>query len=133
MDLNVSASLQILKGIGWLEFPEALKRQPLQTQIGCTSLYFVNNREAKKEPLFLVCSGSMYYTHNHAMKNNIVAMFQHKPKSHLMSSTYPAVPITMPQDKLAIEIVDYHGKRQNVSCLAVFQIHGKVANKMLAI
>ena len=133
MELNVSVSLQVLKGVGWLEFPEALKREPLQSQIHCSSLYFLSNTEAKGEPLFVVCSGSLYYTHNHEMKNNILAMFQHRPTSHLLSIAYPAVPITMSQDKLAIEIVNYHGLRQNVSCLGVFQIQGKVANKLLAI
>ena len=67
------------------------------------------------------------------MKKNIVAMFQHNPVGELVSMSYPAVPITMPQEKLAMEIVNYHGKVQDVSCLAVFQIQGKVANKMLAI
>ena len=133
MDLNITVSLQVLKGIGWLEFPEALKREPLQIQIRCISLFFGDNKDAKREPLFVVCSGSCYYTQDHEMKNNILAMFQHLPITHLRETAYPAVPITMSQDKLAIEIVDYHGNRQNVSCLGICQIQGKVANKLLAI
>ena len=116
MELNVTVPLQILKGIGWLEFPEALKREPLNTQIRCMSLYFVKNDQAKREPLFVVCSGSFYYTHNHELKNNIVAMFQHLPVTHLMSSTYPAVPITMTQDKLVKSAMDHFITRYGKGC-----------------
>ena len=37
-----------------------------------------------------------------------------------------------PQENLEIEIVDYHDKRQLLAATAVFSIHGKVSNNLLA-
>ena len=59
-------------------------------------------------------------------------MFQNKPETNIASFHY-TVPITVPQEKLEIQIVDYHGKQQDLTCIGVFRMHGVVSNKHLAI
>ena len=133
MELNISIPVNIVKGFGELEFPKALKREPLLSTIQCQNLFFGSNSAAKNEPFMLICSGSQYWTQNQKMKNNVLAMFQNSKNPNTISFDYHPLPITSPQDKLVLEIVDFHGIRQNVSCLGTFHMTGKVANKLFAI
>ena len=66
------------------------------------------------------------------MKDNILGMFQNKPLANIASFHYN-VPITVPQEKLEIKIVDLHGKQQDLTCMGVFRLQGPVSNKLLAI
>ena len=132
MDLTVSANLIIKRGLGELEYPPALKREVLKSNIQCQYLYFSVNKSAKNEPYFLICSGSKYQAQDGRLKNNVLGMFQNKPETNIASFHY-TVPITVPQEKLEIQIVDYHGKQQDLTCMGVFRMHGAVSNKHLAI
>ena len=133
MDLNVSIPIEISNGFAEFQFPEALKREPLTSTIQCDSLFFKKNRQANNECLFLVCSGSSYYTQGRELKNNILAMFQNKKSLHRISFSETRLPITLPQENLKLEVIDEHGKRQDVSCHAVLHIAGQVSNKLMAI
>ena len=66
------------------------------------------------------------------LKPNILGMFLNKKDAHIVSFRH-AVPITVPQEKLEVRIVDYHGNQQDLSCIGVFRMHGPVGNKLLAI
>ena len=132
MHLNVSLPLFIKNGVGSLKFPEAFKRAPLQVYIGCDSAYFSLNTSARNEPCFITCSGSFYHTHNHEVKPNILGMFQNKRTANLVNFS-KKFPITSAQETLELEIVDFHYNRQNISCLAVFELEGLVRNKLLTI
>ena len=133
MDLNVSITVKITDGVAEFAFPDALKREPLKSTIRCDSIYFKKNRQADNECLFLVCSGSYYYTQGRELKHNILAMFQNKKSNHRVSFSETRLPITLPQEHLKLQITDHHGKRQAISCDVVIHIVGQVANKLLAI
>ena len=132
MDLCLSTNLIIKRGLGELEYPQALKREALKSNIQCECLYLMENPKAKNEPYFITCSGSTYRTQDGTLKPNILGMFQNKKDANIVSFPY-AVPITVPQEKLEVRIVDYHGKQQELSCMGVFRMHGPVGNKILAI
>ena len=66
-------------------------------------------------------------------KKNILAMFQNKKSVNIVYFPTHRVPITTPQDRLKIEVVNAEGDCQKVSALAVFGIDGCVSNKLLAI
>ena len=58
-------------------------------------------------------------------------MFLHRAKTvYFQDNKYP---ITTPQDRLKIEIVDSEGELQDISALATFDIAGCVSNKLLTI
>ena len=133
MEITLSVPVLIIRGIGNLTYPEVLKREPLQTLIGCESLYFSKNDNAGNEPCLLTCSGSTYFGSNREVKSNMLGMVIKKKVANLITFSQK-VPINRPQEVLEIEIVDYHGNRQeDVSCFALMNIQGKVANKLLAI
>ena len=131
MDLTDTSKLVIAKGHAILPFPPVLKREALSATILCQSLAFMDNEEALNEPFFVVCSGSTYYTNNCQTKRNVMGMFQNKKLPNIVNFAHP-VPLTHPQESLEIEYVDYHDKRQNLDALAIFVIHGKVSNNLLA-
>ena len=58
-------------------------------------------------------------------------MFQNKTHANTVSFDY-SVPLTNPQDPITVEIVDLHGKRQEINAVAVFYIDGLVKNRLLA-
>ena len=132
MNLNLSVSLLIKRGLGELQFPEVFKSDPLQASICCHTLYFHENEKAKNEPLFVICSGSFYYTRDHVLKPNILGLFQNKPHTNIVTFSGKH-PITSSQETLEIEIVDYQNKRQEISCFAIFHLEGSVRNKLLTI
>ena len=133
MELNLSVPLFILKGCGKIPFPSALKREPLKSQIGCESLYLGENERAVDEPCFIICSGSIYRSQDNEVKNNMLGMFVKKKTTNLVTFS-ETVPINRPQEILEVEIVDFHGKRQeDISCIGLFRIKGTVAQKLLAI
>ena len=68
-----SISILFVKGEAQLQFPPVFKREPLQANIQCKSLWFGDNKEAGNEPLFVVCSGSSYYNQDFHLKRNIFA------------------------------------------------------------
>ena len=131
MNLNTTTAVTIQNGVGELEFPQALKRDLLMSTIYCQSLYFSDNSSATNEGLFIICDGSYYITHNGVAKTNILAMFQNKTNANIIHFSDHRLPITVPQDRLKIEIVDCKGVTQKVSALAVFDIAGCVSNKLL--
>ena len=133
MNLNTSTMVSIANGIGELEFPHALKRDLLTSTIHCQSLHINANPAAKNEGLFIVCDGSYYITQNGVPKKNILAMFQNKKAVNMVYFPNHRMPITTPQDRLKIEVVDAEGVCQKVSALATFDIAGYVSNKLLAI
>ena len=132
MNLNTSTAVTIQNGVGELEFPKALKRDLMST-IYCQSLYFNGNTSASNEGLFVVCDGSYYITRNGVAKKNILAMFQNKTATNIIHFSDHRLPINVPQDRLTIEIVDHKGVRQQISAQAVFDIAGRVSDKLLAI
>ena len=129
---NVSLPLFINNGVGQLQFPEVFNRGPLHVKIGCSSLYFNPNVKANNEPCFLVSSGSFYYTPNREVRPNILCMFQNKKTTNTVSFS-GMFPVTSAQENMEIEIVDFHYKRMNVSCLAILHLEGSVKNKHLTI
>ena len=133
MNLNTSTMVSIANGVGELEFPHALKRDLLMSTIQCQSLYIDANPAAKNEGFFIVCDCSYYITQNGMAKKNILAMFQNKKSVNIVYFPTHRVPITTPQDRLKIEIVNGAGDCQKGSALAVFDIDGCVSNKLLAI
>ena len=133
MNLNTSTAVAIQNGVGELEFPKALKRDLLISTIYCQSLYFNGNTSASNEGLFVVCDGSYYITRNGVAKKNILAMFQNKATTNIVHFSDHRLPINVPQDRLTIEIVDHKGVRQQISAQAVFDIAGRVSDKLLAI
>ena len=132
MNLCLSTNLVIKRGLGELEYPPALKSEALKSSIQCDSLYMGVNPKAKNEPYFLTCSGSTYWAKDGKIKNNILGMFMNKKKANVVSFSH-GVPVTVPQEKLEVKIVDLTGKQQDLSCIGVFRIHGPVSNKLLAI
>ena len=132
MNLCLSTNLIFKKGLGELEYPPALKSEALKSTIQCEALYFATNPKAKNEPYFVTCSGSAYRTQDGEVKSNILGMFLNKKKANTVSFQN-AVPITIPQVKMELKIVDFHGKQQDLSCIGVFRIHGPVSNKYLTI
>ena len=132
MELCLSTNVIIKNGLGELDYPPALKREALKSNIQCECLYFGANIRAKNEPYFITCSGSTYRSPDGQMKENILGIFQNKPQTNIASFHYN-VPITVPQEKLEIKIVDLHGKQQDLTCMGVFRLQGPVSNKLLAI
>ena len=133
MNLNIATSVTIQDGVGEFDFPQALKRDLLTSTIYCQSLYLKANTSADNEGLFFVCDGSYYITRNGGVEKNVLAMFQNKPATNTINFYDHKLPITSPQDKLRVEIVDCQGVTQKVSGLAVVGISGRVVNKPLAI
>ena len=132
--LTISITIKIEKGKARLAFPEALGREPLKSSLSCNSLCFGANPEAKSEARFLICSGSHFCGEDRHMKNNILAMFQNTPLPNIVHFPELEVPVTSPQEKWLLKIVDYEGNIcENVSCVGVVVIKGFVANRMLAI
>ena len=73
--------------------------------------------------MFRVCFG-------HVLAN-VLGMFLHRAKTvYFQDNKHP---ITTPQDRLKIEIVDSEGELQDISALATFDIAGCVSNKLLTI
>ena len=131
MSLQVSLSLHIIKGEAQLEYPPVFKREALTARIRCKSLGFMDNEDAANAPLFVVCSGSMYRDQNSHLKKNILGMFQNQPTANIVNFDYFA-PLTTPQEVITVEIVDFHGKRQDINALAVFHIEGLINNHLMA-
>ena len=133
MNLNTSTAVLIQNGVGELEFPQAFKRDLLTANIYCQSLYIHENSLAVNEGFFVVCDGSYFIKSNGEISKNVLAMFQNKAVANIVHFSEHRHPITTPQERLQIEIVDYHGERRKVSALAVFCITGLVANFLLTI
>ena len=104
---------------------------PDSLHIDC--LYLPNNSTANDEGLFLVCSASFYRDKNQNMKKNILGMFLNTPTPSVARFGDFWLPLTLPQETIQIECVDFHGERQDVSSLGVVHIRGTVTNKLLAI
>ena len=133
MNLNTSTVVVIQNGVGELEFPQALKRDLSMSTITCQSPYLEANENASNEGFFIVCDGSFYITQNGMVRKNILAMFQHKAVVNIVYFKDHKLPISTPQDRLKIEIVNSDGVRQDVSGLATFDIVGCVSNTLLTI
>ena len=130
MSLQISMPLHIVKGEAQLQFPPVFKREALTAKIQCKSLAFLQDKEALNEPFYVVCSASMYRDQNSHLKKNILAMFQRKVEANTVSFDY-FVPLTFPQEEITVEIVDYHGNRQDISALGVFRFEGLVNNHLM--
>ena len=133
MNLNTSVLVIIKNGIGELQFPQALKRDLFMSTISCKSLFIEANESATNKGFLIVCDASYYIDQNRLMKKNILGMFQHRAKAKTIYFHDQNLPITTPQDRLKIEIVDSKGLLQDVSALATFEIAGCVSNKLLTI
>ena len=133
MNLNTSVLVIIKNGIGELQFPQALKRDLFMSTISCKSLFIEANESATNKGFLIVCDASYYIDQNRLMKKNILGMFQHRAKAKTIYFHDQKLPITTPQDRLKIEIVDSKGLLQDVSALATFDIAGCVSNKLLTI
>ena len=131
MTLQAAVPLLIIKGKAELPYPIAFKREALSASIQCKSLSFMDNHNAINEPLFIICSGSTYRNEGYNFEKNILGMFQNKTHANTVSFDY-SVPITNPQDPITVEIVDLHGKRQEINEVAVFYINRLVKNQLLA-
>ena len=134
MQLKTSMCVKIVKGLGLIDFPDALKSEPLASFLRCSSLHLESNSSADNEVLFIVSSGSYHVTKNHERKSNILCMFKNTSSGGLINyNCETKVPITIPQDVMNVEIVNSDGLRKNVSALGVFEIQGTVKNKFLSI
>ena len=132
--LYISTALKITKGKGQLAFPEALKRDALHSSLQCISLSFEANSRAANETCFLIASGSQYCGEHLNRENNILAMFQNKRGAHVVPLPVLEIPITSPQQKIEIKIVDFEGDLcDTINCFAVFLVKGIIENRMLAI
>ena len=133
MNLITSTPVYRMEGLGEIEFPKALKRDLLTSTIHCQSLYFTESYEAINEGYYVVWDCSYYLTQNGTVRKNVLALFQNRPAANVVHFYDNKVPLVSPQEKMNIEIIDYHGDRQDVSALAVIGIYGKVGNKLLTI
>ena len=133
MNLNTSILVTIKDGVGELEFPHALKRDLFTSTISCQSLFIEANDAATNKGFLIVCDASFYISQNGVMKKNILGMFQHRTKVKTIYFHGTKLPITSPQDRIQVKIVDSEGTVQNVSALATFDIAGCVSNRLLAI
>ena len=133
MELKTSEVVKIQGGTGIIQFPEALKREPLRTQIRCISICLKPDKQANNHPIFIVCTGSYYMNKSRQMKRNILGMLTHTPSGGLTHFTHNPMPITLPQESFDIEVIDIRGTRKNVDAAVVFEIQGFVNNRNLAI
>ena len=133
MELKTSEVVKIQGGTGILQFPEALKREPLRTQIRCISICLKPDKTADNGPIFIVCTGSYYMNKSRQMKRNVLGMLTHTPSGGLTHFTNNPMPITLPQESFDIEVIDIKGSRKNVDATVVFEIQGFVSNRNLAI
>ena len=134
MQLKTTTCVKIVKGLGLIDFPDALKSEPLASFLRCSSLHLESNSSADNEALFIVSSGSYHVTKNHERKKNILCMFKNTSTGGLINyNCETKIPITIPQDVINVEIVNSDGLRKNVSALGVFEIQGTVKNKFLSI
>ena len=133
MELSVAQPLHLKNGMGEIQFPEALTRDPSKSSLHIDCLYLPNNSTANDEGLFLVCSASFYRDKKQNMKKNILGMFLNTPTPSVARFGDFWLPLTLPQETIQIECVDFHGERQDVSSLGVVHIRGTVTNKLLAI
>ena len=90
-----------------MQFPEALKREPLQTQIRCFSICLKLNKKANNHPIFIVCTGSYYMNKSQQMKPNILGMLTYTPAGGHFTPN--PMPITLPQEIFDIEVIDIRG------------------------
>ena len=90
----------------------------------------MDDEAAINEPLFVVCSGSMYRDQNSHLKKNILGMFQRQLKANIVNFDY-FVPLTFPQEEITVQIVDCKEDVQNVAALAVFRFEGLVNNHLM--
>ena len=133
MELKTSEVVKVQEGIGSVQFPEALKREPLRTQIRCNSVCLKPDKQADHQPIFIVCTESYYLNKSQQMKRNILGMFTYTPIGGLTHFTHSPMPVILSQESFEVEIVDITGTRKNVDAAAVFEIQGFVNNRNLAI
>ena len=134
MELKTSACVQIIDGVGTLDFPEALKFNSKHSYIRCRSICYESNLKSENKPLFVVCSSSYHLARNYQRKKNILAMFNNAPTGGLIHYDGDNnMPITSPQTVMDIELVDCDGMRQNVTAVAVFEIQGIVKDNFVNI
>ena len=133
MELKTAAVVKVEGGRGTLEFPEALKRDPLRAHIKCVSICLKPDKEAKNVPLFIVCGASYHMTKSREMKRNVLAMFVHSPSGGCTYFDNGPMPITLPQETFEIEVINEAGERKEVTAAVVFEVEGTVWNRNLAI
>ena len=133
MELTLSLPVNITEGQGSLTFPEALKRKPLNTFIRCQSICFSNSVSAVEFPLFVVCSGSCYLTRDRQINRNILGMFKPTPGGLVNFNSSKDIPITIPEELMHIEVIDFQGLRKNISGMIVVEIRGTIVNRFLAV
>lgn len=133
MNMNTSTLVVIKNGVGELRFPQALKRDLFTSTINCQSLFFDTNESPTNKGLFIVSDASFYIDQNGIQTRNVLGMFLHRAKAKTVYFRDNKLPITTPQDRLKIEIVDSEGDLQDISALATFDIAGCVSNKLLTI
>ena len=133
MELTVALPIHLNQGLAIIALPEVLKRDPFKSTIRVDSLYLPSNLEAKSEGYFLVCNASFYRDKNQQLRKNILGLFINRPTATMTTFSDFAATLTIPQENVEIECVDFHGKRQNVTAWGVVHISGSVSNKLLAI
>ena len=133
MELNLSLPIHLKQGLAEISFPEGYTRDPYKTTIRLDSLCLPVNRQAHKEGLFVVCNASFYRGKNQQQEKNVLGLFANMPSGGLENFGNTKFPLTMPQENIQIECVDFHGVRQDVAALGVVQLCGPVRNKLLAI
>ena len=79
MELKTSEVVKVQEGIGSVQFPEALKREPLQTQIRCNRICLKHDKQANNKPTFIVCTVSYYMNKSQQKKQNKLGMFRDHP------------------------------------------------------
>ena len=130
MYLHTFPSLKIAEGVGQLQFPPAFKKDPLHSNIQCKSLCFLESEEVFDEPLFVVCNASLYYTQDREVNWNVMGMYKPKWWAAQMVTFDHMVPITIPKETITVEIVNFDGKRQNVSATGLFCFEGIINNQL---
>ena len=133
MELAVALPLHLKEGLAEITFPEALKRDPLQIYTPFDCLWLPRNMQAHSEGFFLVCSASIYRDKNLELKKNTLGLFKSTQKPSLTKFREYSAPLTLPQETIQNECVNFHGKCQNVSALGVVHIRVSISNKLLAI
>ena len=133
MELTLALPMHLNQGLAIIALPEVLKRDPFKSTIRVDSLYLPSNLEAKSEGCFLVCNASFYRDKNQQLRKNILGLFMNVPTATMTTFGDFSATLTMPQETVQIECVDFHGKRQNITACGVVHIRGSVSNKLLAI
>ena len=134
MESRETFKVHIVHGYGEISYPEAFKKKDgMTTTIQCHSLYVPAVPQSSNEPLFLKCGNSYHRDENFSIELNILAMFQAKNSTNLYHFSSCGLPLTRTVDIIPIYIQDIGNNIKDINAIAVFELNGKVRDKLFLI